>query len=72
MRRRNVQGDVLYELAKILVPGHEVGFAIYFHKDADLPLQVDVGSHDAFLRSTRGLFSCAGDAFHSQNRLAFF
>src|SRR4029450_5445756 len=65
VRSSDVQRDVFHELTKIFVPGHKVRLAIHFHKNADLPLQVDIGSHDALLRRARCLFSCAGDALHS-------
>src|SRR6266511_3634745 len=71
VRRSNVQGDVLYELAKILVLRHEVGLTIHLHEHANLPLQVNVGSHDAFFRCTRSLFTGAGNSFGAQNRLRF-
>jgi hypothetical protein len=72
VRRSNVQGDVFYELAKILVPRHEVGLAIHLHEHANLPLQVNVGSHDAFFGHARRLLTSAGNSFGSQNRLRFF
>src|SRR6266568_2561406 len=72
MRSSDVQRNVLYEFAKILVPCHKVGLAVHFHEHTDFPLQVNVRGHNAFLRHARGLFTCGGDSFRSQNRLCLF
>ena len=72
MRGSDMQRDVLYDLAKILVPCHKVGLTVHFHEHSDFPLQVDIRSHNAFLRRARGLFPRDGDAFHSQNCFCCF
>ena len=72
MRRRNMQGDVLYESAEILVLGHEIGLAIYFHQHPHFPLQMNVGSDDSFFGRARGFFSRTGDAFRAEHRFRLF
>src|SRR5947209_3169574 len=59
----DVERDVLYELAELLVLRHEIRFAIHFHQDTNLPLQMNVGSNDAFLGRTRRFLARAGDSF---------
>jgi hypothetical protein len=66
-----MKGDVLHELAKILVPRHEVGLTIHLYEHANFPLQVNIRSNDTFFRYTRSLLSSAGNSFGPQNRLRF-
>ena len=67
MRRRDMQGDVLHESAEILVLGHEIGLAIYFHQHPDLSLQMNVGRNNSFLRYARRFLARARDAFRPQD-----
>ncbi len=58
----------LTKLAEVFVLGHEIRFAIYLHQHADLALQVNVGSNDAFLGRARRFLARAGDSLGPQNR----
>ena len=71
VRRCNMQSDVLHKLAEVFVPSHEVSLAIHFHEHSNLPLQVNIGSYDAFFRYTQSFLSSAGNSFGPQNRLRF-
>jgi hypothetical protein len=71
MRRSDVQGDVLHESTEILVLGHEIGLAIYFHQHPNLPLQMNVGCNNSFLGYPRRFLARARDAFRPQNDFRF-
>ena len=71
MRGRDVERDVFDETTEIFVFRDEIGFAIHFHQNADLALQMNVRSNDAFLGRTRRLLTRTRDPFGSQNRLCF-
>ena len=72
MRRGDMQGDVLHEVAEVFVLGHEIGFAIHFDEHADFALQMNVGGDNAFLGRARGFLARAGDAFRPQDRFGLF
>ena len=64
-----MKGDVLDELAKDVVLGDEIGFAVDFNQDADLALQMNIGGDDALPGHARRLLAGAGDAFLAEEFL---
>ena len=66
MRGGDVKGDVLHEVAEVVVLGDKVGFAVDLDEDADLALHVNVGGDRSFFGGAVGFLAGAGDAFFTK------
>ncbi|VTR70656.1 hypothetical protein DESC_820016 [Desulfosarcina cetonica] len=69
---RDMHGDVSGEFAEVVGFGHEIGFAVHFHHDADLAAHVDVGLHRALGSGPARPLGGGGDAFLTQKVHRFF
>ena len=68
--RRDVHGDIVNELLEIAGARDEVGLAVDFHHDAQLPARVNVRANEALMRGAPGLVARRGDAPFAQDHFA--
>ncbi len=48
----NLHGKIGYHFLEIVSTGHEIGLAVHFDDDTDLPAHMDVRTYDAFAGGT--------------------